>query len=123
MLDHFLQNLFEQYKELGLYEDTIFVLYGDHGEGFREHGRYMHGDNPYEEGLWIPMLIHAPGWFEGGERAKGLASQIDILPTVLDMLGYEVSNGNTQATRCCVRCPKTAPSCPAASIPTGVWRA
>jgi arylsulfatase A-like enzyme len=93
MLDHFLGNLFDQYKELGLYEDTIFVMYGDHGEGFREHGRYMHGDNPYEEGLRVPLLIHAPGWFESGERANGLSSQIDVLPTVLDMLGYEVENG------------------------------
>src|SRR5215212_462563 len=93
MLDFFLKNLFDQYKELGLYEDTIFVLYGDHGEGFGEHGRYMHGDNPYEEGLRIPLLVHAPGWFEGGERVEGLASQIDILPTVLDMLGYQVRNG------------------------------
>jgi arylsulfatase A-like enzyme len=93
LLDHFLYNLFEQYKRLGLYENTIFVLYGDHGEGFREHGRYMHGDNPYEEGLRVPLLIHAPSWFESGERAKGLSSQIDILPTVLDMLGYEVENG------------------------------
>ena len=91
MLDFFLQNLFDQYKRLGLYEDTIFVLYGDHGEGFREHGRYMHGDNPYEEGLRVPLLIHAPGWFENGERAKGLSSQIDVLPTVLEMLGYEVA--------------------------------
>jgi arylsulfatase A-like enzyme len=93
MLDFFLKNLFDQYKELGLYEDTIFVMYGDHGEGFREHGRYMHGDNPYEEGLRVPLLIHAPGWFGSGERAKGLSSQMDILPTVLDMLGYEVENG------------------------------
>jgi arylsulfatase A-like enzyme len=93
MLDHFLENLFEQYKELGLYEDTIFVLYGDHGEGFGEHGREMHGDTIWEEGLWIPLLVHAPGWFEGGERVEELASQIDILPTVLDMLGYQVRNG------------------------------
>jgi lipoteichoic acid synthase len=93
MLDHFLKNLFDQYKELGLYENTIFVMYGDHGEGFREHGRYMHGDNPYEEGLRVPLLIHAPGRFESGERAKGLSSQIDILPTVLDILGYEVEKG------------------------------
>ncbi|HEY6751754.1 MAG TPA: LTA synthase family protein [Rubrobacteraceae bacterium] len=42
--DIFLKNLFDQYKELGLYEDTIFVLFGDHGEGFKEHGRDMHGD-------------------------------------------------------------------------------
>src|SRR5918997_756952 len=93
MLDHFLKNLFDQYKELGLYENTIFVMYGDHGEGFREHGRYMHGDNPYEEGLRVPLLIHAPGRFESGERAKGLSSQIDILPTVLDILSYEVEKG------------------------------
>jgi lipoteichoic acid synthase len=93
MLDFFLNNLFEQYQRLGLYEDTIFVLYGDHGEGFREHGRVMHGDTIWEEGLWIPLLIHAPGQFESGERVEELVSQIDILPTVLDMLGYEVENG------------------------------
>src|SRR5215210_7125992 len=38
--DIFLQNLIDQYKELGLYDNTIFVIYGDHGEGFGEHGRY-----------------------------------------------------------------------------------
>src|SRR3712207_814104 len=92
LLDHFLENLFEQYKRLGLYEDTIFVLYGDHGEGFGEHGRFLHGDTIYEEGLWIPMLIHDPKRFRSGERVEELVIQIDILPTVLDMLGYEVEN-------------------------------
>ena len=33
--DIFLKNLLDQYKEMGLYEKTIFVIYGDHGEGFR----------------------------------------------------------------------------------------
>ncbi len=93
MLDFFLKNLFDQYKELGLYENTIFVLYGDHGEGFKEHGRDMHGDTIWEEGLHVPLIIHAPGWFESGERAEGASSQIDILPTVLEMLGYEVEGG------------------------------
>ena len=91
--DIFLKKLIDQYKELGLYENTIFVFVGDHGEGFREHGRYMHGDNPYEEGLRVPLLIHDPERFESGERVGELASQIDILPTVLDVLGYEVRNG------------------------------
>jgi lipoteichoic acid synthase len=92
-LDHFLEKLFDQYKRLGLYENTIFVLYGDHGEGFKEHGRDMHGDTIWEEGLHMPLIIHAPGWFEDGERAGGLSSEIDILPTVVEMLGYEVKNG------------------------------
>ena len=91
--DVFLRNLFEQYKELGLYEDTIFVLFGDHGEGLGEHGRFMHGDTIWEEGLRVPLIIHAPGRFEGGERVEEPSSQTDILPTVLDLLGYEVQDG------------------------------
>ena len=94
MLDHFLENIFDQYKRLGLYEGTIFVLYGDHGEGFREHhGRYMHGDTIYEEGIRIPLIIHDPKRFPSGERVEGLSSQIDVLPTVLELLGFEVRNG------------------------------
>jgi lipoteichoic acid synthase len=91
--DIFLKNLFDQYKELGLYEDTIFVIYGDHGEAFGEHRRFQHDDAIWEEGLKVPFLIHAPGWLEHGERVKGLSNQTDILPTVLEMLGYEVKDG------------------------------
>jgi arylsulfatase A-like enzyme len=49
-----LKSLVQQYKELGLYDNTIFVLFGDHGEGFGEHGRFMHGDTIWEEGLRVP---------------------------------------------------------------------
>ena len=91
--DIFLQSLFDQYKKLGLYEDTIFVIFGDHGEGLGEHGRLLHGDTIYEEGLRIPLIIHAPGWFESGQRVEGLSNETDILPTVVEMLGYEVKNG------------------------------
>jgi lipoteichoic acid synthase len=91
--DIFLKNLFDQYKELGLYDNTIFVVFGDHGEGFGEHGRWMHGDTIHEEGLHVPLLIHASGWFDNGERVEGLSNQTDIMPTVLEVLGYKVKNG------------------------------
>jgi lipoteichoic acid synthase len=92
-LDFFVKNLIEQYKKLGLYENTIFIIFGDHGEGFGEHGRYVHEDNPYEESLKIPLIIHAPWRFQQGKRAEELANLTDILPTVLDLLGYEVKDG------------------------------
>jgi len=88
--DFFVRNLVNQYKELGYYEDTIFVLYGDHGEGFGEHGRWRHEDVIWEEGARVPLIVHVPGRFEGGERVKGLSNHTDILPTVVDLLGYEV---------------------------------
>jgi lipoteichoic acid synthase len=91
--DFFVRNLIEQYKELGLYEDTIFVIYGDHGEGFGEHGRYVHENNPYEESLRVPLLIHCEEQLRNGGRFAGLSSHLDILPTVLDLLGYEVEGG------------------------------
>jgi lipoteichoic acid synthase len=92
-VDFFLKNLIEQYKKLGLYENTVFVIFGDHGDGFGEHGRYVHEDNPYEESLKIPLIIHAPWRFQHGERVEELANLTDILPTVLDLLGYEVKGG------------------------------
>ena len=91
--DIFLENLFDQYEELGLYEETIFVIFGDHGEGLGEHGRYQHNDTAWEEGLKVPLLIHAPGMLKGGERVEDLSNLTDVLPSVLDLLGYEVEDG------------------------------
>ncbi len=91
--DHFLENLINQYKEMGLYENTIFVLYGDHGEGFGEHGRRQHDNTIYEEGIKIPLLIHDPQRFQNGMRVIPPTSQLDVMPTVLDLLGYGVVGG------------------------------
>lgn len=91
--DRFLENLINQYKEMGLYENTIFVLYGDHGEGFGEHGRRQHDNTIYEEGIKIPLLIHDPQRFQNGMRVIPPTNQLDIMPTVIDLLGYGVTGG------------------------------
>jgi lipoteichoic acid synthase len=93
-LDFFVRNVIDQYKELGLYDDTIFVIYGDHGEGFGEHDLYQHDNTIYQEGLKVPFIIHAPGRFEEGTRVDTLTNQLDILPTLFDMLGYKVKGGH-----------------------------
>lgn len=91
--DFWVSNIIEQYKSLGLYEDTIFVIYGDHGEGFGEHGRYQHDGVIWEEGLRAPLMIHAPG-LVGGGRVPGPANLIDIPPTLVNLLGYELVGGS-----------------------------
>jgi len=91
--DFFLKNLFDQYKKLGLYEDTVFVILGDHGEGFGEHGIHGHGDIVYEEGLRIPLIIHDPKRFQSGATLEDAVTELDILPTVADLLGYQIEGG------------------------------
>ena len=93
-LDFFIRNVIDQYKSLGLYEDTIFVIYGDHGEGFGEHDLNQHDNTIYQEGLKVPFLIHDPGRFGSGKRVQTLTDQADTLPTVLDLLGYKVTGGS-----------------------------
>ena len=96
--DVFLENLFDHYKDLGLYEDTVFVILGDHGEAFGEHGTYVHGNAVYEEALRIPMIVHDPKRFENGARVEAPVSQLDVLPTVADLLGYEIEGGAYQGS-------------------------
>ena len=91
--DYFLKKLIDQYKKLGLYEDTVFVILGDHGEGFGEHERFQHDNVPYEEGLRIPLLVHDPKYIQSGATLEGPVNQLDVLPTVTDLLGYEIRGG------------------------------
>ncbi len=90
--DFFLEKLFEQYKDLGLYEDTVFVILGDHGEGFGEHGLKQHDNTIYQEGLHIPFLVHDPKDPEP-RRVGENVSELDVLPTVAEKLGYEIEGG------------------------------
>jgi lipoteichoic acid synthase len=91
--DFWVKNIIQTYKDLGLYEDTVFLIYGDHGEGFGEHGRFQHDGVIWEEGLRVPLIIHDPRSFHGGARVEGPAHLMDFAPTVVDMLGYEVRGG------------------------------
>ena len=76
-------------KEKGLYQNTLIVLSGDHGESLGEHGEKTHGFFIYNATLHVPLIIRIPG-----TRTEGLvtasAGLADIMPTVLSTLGLEV---------------------------------
>lgn len=90
--DFFLKNLFQQYKDMGLYEDTVFIVLGDHGEGFGEHDRFQHDNVIYNEGLRIPLFVHDPRNPEA-RRIEAPVNELDVLPTVADLLGYDIGGG------------------------------
>src|SRR5262249_55532161 len=77
-------------KQRGHYEDTVFVIFGDHGQAFGRHqGNYGHSLFLYEENIRVPYLIVAPGLLDRETRVARTISLIDTAPTILDLLGIQ----------------------------------
>lgn len=104
-VDDSLADWFTEWFEKRLLENAIIIITSDHGEGLalREHHFGGHGGF-YEEGLKVPMIVHATeGAREWLRRERGLTeedwigrrqdlvSHVDILPTVLDILDIPTS--------------------------------
>jgi arylsulfatase A-like enzyme len=66
--------------------DTLVVVTSDHGEGFGEHGSYLHGETFYDELLHVPLLMAGPG-VSSGLRVDTPVSHLDLMPTLADLLG------------------------------------
>ncbi len=83
-VDDVLGNLFRFLEERGDLQNTVVVITSDHGEEFFEHGRVGHRRSLHRELLEVPFLIAAPG--VSAQRVPQLVSQVDLLPTVLDLM-------------------------------------
>lgn len=73
-------------KEKGLYQKSLIVLSGDHGEGLGEHGEKTHGFFIYNSTLRVPLLIHLPRPPSVHEVSIPV-STVDIMPSMLQILG------------------------------------
>jgi arylsulfatase A-like enzyme len=71
----------------GLRDSTLVVCVGDHGEEFWEHGGVEHGHTVYDELIRVPLLLRWPGHLPPGEGVDAVTRVIDIVPTVLELLG------------------------------------
>jgi arylsulfatase A-like enzyme len=78
-------------KELNLYDKTMIIVTSDHGEEFYEHQGWLHFDTLYEEVLHVPLIIKLPGSNYRGNRISNISREIDIGPTILDVLGINFS--------------------------------
>jgi phosphoglycerol transferase MdoB-like AlkP superfamily enzyme len=87
--DESLGALIEGLRARGLEENTVWVVYGDHGEAFGQHeGNYGHTFFLYDENIHVPFLIAAPGLMRGQERVRKVVSLVDTAPTILDLMGF-----------------------------------
>jgi len=77
--------VFDHLTAKGLFQNTIVVLTGDHGEEFLEHGRWGHNSTFSKEQISPPLVLWLPGLAPAEHRS--LSSHLDIAPTVLRALG------------------------------------
>lgn len=86
--DHCLGQFIERLRATGLDRRTIVFILGDHGCAQGEHENTLTLVNAlYEENVHIPLLILAPGRLKKPVAIDDIGSQVDLLPTVMDLLG------------------------------------
>ncbi|MBT3341559.1 MAG: sulfatase-like hydrolase/transferase [Gemmatimonadetes bacterium] len=89
LVDRMVGRILGAIDDKGLRDNTIVVFTSDHGEMVGTHG-HVEMRSPYEESSRVPLLIRAPWLSQGKRRVEGNFSQIDFVPTLLELLGEQV---------------------------------
>jgi arylsulfatase A-like enzyme len=84
--DERLDDLLAAIDDLGLGARTLVVLTSDHGELFGEHGLVNHV-SLYDENVLVPLVVFDPGRGPGVRRVRRQVRSVDLLPTLLELLG------------------------------------
>ncbi len=85
-LDDQLGRLFDHLDARGILDETLIVLYGDHGENLVEHDAWFDHTGLYESVVRVPLVIRRPGLIPA-TRVDEMVQLIDVMPTVLDITG------------------------------------
>jgi arylsulfatase A-like enzyme len=85
--DHAFGALIEGLRSRGLLDDSLVVFTADHGEEFLDHGGLQHGYTLYQELMRVPLAVRLPGARRGGSRDAVPVRQVDLMPTLLALVG------------------------------------
>ena len=86
-MDACIQNIFTELETLGILDDTIVVLNGDHGETLQEHECWFDHHGLHDPNLVVPLIIRYPSRLPAGVRVAGYNEHKDLVPTLLDLAG------------------------------------
>ncbi|HEX9637319.1 MAG TPA: sulfatase-like hydrolase/transferase, partial [Acidobacteriota bacterium] len=85
--DHQVGRLIDRLEASGRLDRSLVIATADHGEGLGQHGELEHSFFVYDSTLRVPLLLRLPGVVPAGRRIAQPVSQIDLVPTALDLLG------------------------------------
>lgn len=76
----------------GLRDDTLIAFLSDHGEGLGEHNEATHGYFLYDTTIRVPFILTCKKLLPAGTRIDSLTRTIDLMPTVLDLIGADIED-------------------------------
>ncbi len=85
--DDIIRHVLSDIQSYGLMDNSVVVLFSDHGEEFFEHGSYGHRGYPYEELTHVTLIISVPN--TRGDRIQSTVRLADVMPTILDLVSIE----------------------------------
>jgi len=86
--DRQLARVFDAVRRAGLEQETLIVVTGDHGQAFGyPHETYVQGRTVYEEDVHVPLMFWYPRLYKTTVRAPMVGSQVDLAPTIAELIG------------------------------------
>lgn len=90
-MDACIQSIFHTLETLGIMDDTIVILNGDHGETLYDHQCWFDHHGIYDVTLHVPLMIRYPHKMTVGKRVSGYNQHKDLVPTILELA--EIDSG------------------------------
>jgi arylsulfatase A-like enzyme/Tfp pilus assembly protein PilF len=85
--DALLGSLLDQLGRLGLRDQTLVVVVGDHGESLGDHGEETHSMFVYESAIRVPFIVWKPGLVPSGGVVREPVRLTDVAPSILELAG------------------------------------
>jgi len=87
--DHCIAQVIDKLKSLGLYDSSLIIIVGDHGEALGDHGEAYHGYYIYQSNVRVPFIVRPPKCRKP-KVINNIVSLVDVVPTILGYLGVDV---------------------------------
>jgi phosphoglycerol transferase MdoB-like AlkP superfamily enzyme len=92
LADRYLARFFQELESRDYLKDSLVIICGDHSFPAGEHGNYYNENGFYEENFRTPLLVWWPSHLSQKRITETVCSQLDIAPTILDILHISASN-------------------------------
>lgn len=88
-VDRYVGKIISDLKKKGIYQRTLVVVFGDHGEDLGEHDEYGHGTFCYNESLKVPLIFSKNLGYRSGARINVSTHLVDVMPSLLELFGIK----------------------------------